>query len=114
MKTPQIALACLSLLFAGCFMIPSPYSEQLDPVAKRYGAMSKGTPRLEWETQLGKPIREEADGARVWETRFDELNYVTLKVWFDREDKAEKVDITRAHGKSVPGYHASAVTTRSK
>ena len=114
MKTPQIALACLALFFAGCIMIPSPYSDQLNSVADRYSSTKGGTPRLELEARLGKPSREEQDGACVWETRFDEFNYTMVKVWFDHHDKAQKVEVTRAHGQSVPGYQANAVYTRTK
>ena len=114
MKTLKIALACLTLLLGGCIFVPSPYSDQLNPVADRYSSIKKGTSRSELETQLGKPGREEKDGPCVWETRFDELNYAALKVWFDGEDKAQKVEITRAHGKRTPGFQSSAVSTRSK
>ena len=114
MKTPQIALACFALLFAGCVLVPSPYSDQLNPVADRYSSTKKGTSRSELEARLGKPSREEKDGPCVWETRFDELNYAMLKVWFDSQDKAHKVEFTRAHGKSAPGYQATAVVTRTK
>jgi hypothetical protein len=114
MKTPRIALASFALLLGGCIFVPSPYSDRLKPIADHYSSLKKGTSRSELETELGKPSREERDGPCIWETRFDELNYATLKVWFDREDKAQKVEITRAHGKSTPGHQSSAVTTRTK
>lgn len=50
----------------GCVLVPSPYSDQLNPVAKRYEAMERGISRSELETQLGKPSREEKDGPCVW------------------------------------------------
>jgi hypothetical protein len=114
MKTPKIALACLTLLLGGCILVPSPYSGQLNPVADRYSSIKKGTSRSELETQLGKPSREEKEGSCVWETRFDELNYAVLKVWFDSEGKAQKVETTRAHGKNTAGHQSSAVITRTK
>jgi hypothetical protein len=111
-KATRIALTCISLLTAGCILIPSPYSDHLKPVAERYGSIKSGSSRAAIEAQLGKPSREEETGSCVWETRFDQLNYALLKVSFDRNDTAEKVEITRAHGKSGPGYKLSAVTTR--
>lgn len=114
MKTAKTLLACSALLWGGCFMVPSPYADQLNPVARRYNSVTRGAPRSELEAELGKSSREENDGARVWETRIDELNYARLTIWFDPQDKAEHVEVTQAHGKSVPGYRASAVSTRSK
>lgn len=95
-------------------LVPSPYSRQLNPVVDRYSDFKKGTSRTELEAQLGKPSREEKDGAAVWETRFDQINYATLQVWFDGEAKANKVEVTRAHGKSTLGYRSTAVVTWSK
>jgi len=114
MKTPKIALVYFTLLLGGCIFVPSPYSDQLNPVADRYSSIEKGTSRSELETQLGKPSREEKDGPCVWETRFDEHNYAALKVWFDREDKAQKIEIARAHGKGTAGHQSWAVSTRTK
>lgn len=114
MKNIKISFACVTLFFAGCMHVPSPYSEELKPVAERYSSVKRGALRTEIEEQLGKPSREEADGRCVWETRFDELNYALLRVSFDRQNKAEKVEVTRAHGKSAPGYKASAVSTRTR
>jgi len=112
MKITQIVAACLPLLLTGCFMVPSPYSDRLNPAAARYSSIQKGSGRSELEAQFGKPSREERDGACVWETRFDDLNYAMLKVWFDHQDKVEKVEVTQAHGRRAPGYQASTVTTK--
>jgi len=112
--TPHIALACITLVVAGCVLVPSPYSERLKPIAESYSSVKSGTSRMEVEAQFGKPSQEEEAGSCVWETRFDELNYARLLVSFDRQNKAEKVEITRAHGKSGPGYRASAISTRTK
>ena len=114
MLTRKTIIACLTLLLGGCMFIPSPYSEQLKPVVERYSAIKPRMTRSELEARLGKPTREEADGLCVWETRFDDVNYAMLKVWFDPAAKAQKVELTRAHGKVVPGYSATAVTTFSK
>lgn len=115
MQTHKIALASVTLLLGGCFLVPSPYADRLNPVAERYGAVKNGASRSELEAQLGKPSRQEEAGPAVWETRFDDLNYTTLKVWFDGQDKAQKIEITRAHGKSVPGHYTeSAVSSRTK
>jgi len=113
MKLFILSLTCLLLLSTGCAHVPSPYSDQLKPVIRRYASIEKGTPRPAIEEQLGKPTREEG-GACLWESRFDDWNYATLRVWFDVDETAKKVAVTQAHGKSVPGYHASAVSTRTK
>lgn len=110
----RCALVCLIMLFSGCALVPAPYSDQLNPIGDRYSSIRPGSPRAEVETQLGLPIREEDDGAVVWETRIDELNYAKLKVWFGPGDRVVKIETTRAHGKITPVYRASAVTTRSK
>jgi hypothetical protein len=114
MKLSPIAPVCLSLLWSGCFMVPSPYSEQLNPIAARYKAIEKGKSRAELEAEFGKPGEVAADGASVWETRFDGLNYTQLKTWFDNQDHVEKVEVTKAHGTRIPGYEASASSTRVK
>ena len=111
MKTIRITFTCIALFFVGCIRVPSPYSEQLKPIADHYSSVKNGASRMEVEAQVGKPSREEEAGVSVWETRFDELNYTMLKVWFDRQNKAEKVEVTRAHGKIAPGYRSSAVST---
>lgn len=113
MKLPLLSLLCLSLACGGCALVPSPYSAQLNPAIERYGTIESGTTRADIEARLGKPTREE-DGAYIWETRFDDKNYALVKVWFETSDKAGKVEITKAHGKSTPGFHATAVVTRAQ
>ncbi len=113
MKFSQISLLCLLLACGGCALVPSPYSAQLNPVVASYSTIESGTSRADIEARLGKPSREE-DGACIWETRFDDKNYALVKVWFEASDKAGKVEITKAHGKSTPGFHASAVVTRAQ
>jgi len=95
-------------------MVPSPYSEQLNPIAARYKAIEKGKSRADLEAQFGKPSEVAADGASIWEMRFDGLNYTRLKTWFDHKDKVEKIEVTKAHGTRIPGYEASAFSTRVK
>jgi hypothetical protein len=112
MKLPLVTLLCLSL-FSSCALVPSPYSARLNPVVERYSAIESGASRADIEARLGKPLREE-DGASVWETRFDDKNYTIAKVWFEGGDKAGKVEITKAHGKDLPGFHAAAVSTHTK
>lgn len=114
MKAPGIFLVCLTLLLGGCALVPAPYSDQLDPVGASYSVIKTGVTRVQVETQLGRPNRVEEDGPCIWETRIDELNYAMLRIWFSPEDRARKVEITRAHGKITPIYRASAVTTRVK
>lgn len=114
MKTAQIALVSLTLLTAGCVLVPSPYSEQLKPATRLYASIKSGGNRAEIAALLGKPNREEEGGPTCWETRVDELNYVLVKVWFDGGNTAKKVEFIQAHGTSLPGYHASAVSTRAK
>ncbi len=114
MKFSTIALLAGALLTGGCVFVPSPYSAQLKPIAKRYNAIENGTPRSGVETQLGSPSRTEKDGSVVWETRVDELNYAMAKVWFDRENKVQKIEVTQAHGANHPGFYASAVGTQTK
>lgn len=108
-----VVLLSVALVFGGCFLVPSPYSDQLNPAAARYHAIKQGRTRAEVEAQLGKPIRQEEDGTCVWETRFDRVNYTLLKVQFDAEDRAKKVEITRAHGEISPTGTTSAVSVRS-
>lgn len=114
MKLLQIALVSLTVLTAGCILVPSPHSAQLKPAIKLYSSVKSGEGRAEIEALLGKPSREEEGGSCLWETRIDDLNYTLVRVWFDAEGKAKKVELTRAHGTSAPGYRASAVSTRSK
>lgn len=112
MKPPLLSLLCLSLVFGGCALVPSPYSAHLNPAVERYNAIASGASRADIEARLGKPVREE-DGASVWETRFDDKNYALMKVWFEGSDKASKAEITKAHSKSVPGFRATAVVTHN-
>ena len=92
MKFPSILLLAVLLFTAGCAIVPSPYSEQLK--------LESGVPLREVEALLGNPSRKEKDGSFVWETRIDKLNYAMVKVWFDAEDKAQKIEFTQAHGTS--------------
>src|SRR5688572_4623084 len=103
MKLPQFVLMCVALLAGGCILVPSPHSAQLKPVVRSYSSVEGGTSRSEIEARLGKATWIERDGPAVWETRFDAVNYALLKVWFDRDDAAEKVEVTNAHGKIAPG-----------
>ncbi len=114
MKPTSLLLAGLLLTSSGCVFVPSPYAGQLQAVSTRYTAIENGFTRSQIEARLGKPTREAEAGSCVWETRFDDMNYALLQVWFDAAGKAVKVETTRAHGKSAPGFHASAVTTRTK
>jgi len=114
MKTSPLTLVFFALFLGGCFAIPSPYADRLNPVASHYKTAHVGTSRVQLESEFGAPTRTENGGASVWETRFDELNYVVLKVWFDPQEKAQKIETTQAHGKAGPGYQASAVLTKSK
>ena len=113
MKLSPLIAVWVSLFTAGCFMAPSPYADRLNPIARRYSSVEKGLARSHLQAELGAPAREEEDGACVWETCCDDLNYARLKVWFNQRDQVEKLEITRAHGQRAPGYHATAVTTRS-
>lgn len=113
MKLPYVSLACILLLSTGCALVPSPYSRELNPIVRSYSAINAGMRRPAVEAQLGKPNREE-EGACVWESQFDALNYATLKVWFGDDQAAMKVEVTRSHGKSVPAFHAHATSTWSK
>lgn len=97
-----------------CVFVPAPYSAQLNPVAAKYAAIARGHHRVEVEAQLGLPNRVEADGTSVWETRFDDVNYAELKVWFDAAGTAERLEMTRAHGKIGPHGRAAAVSTRTR
>lgn len=114
MKLSRLTLVCIVLFLGGCFAVPSPYADQLNPVASHYRVAQIGASRGQLESEFGVPTRNENGGASVWETRCDELNYVALKVWFDPQDKAQKIETTRAHGKTGPGYQASAVMVQSK
>ena len=114
MKTSRVTLVCVVLFLGGCFAVPAPYADQLNPVASHYRAAQIGTSRVQLESEFGTPTRKENDGASLWETRFDELNYVALRVWFDSQDKAQKIETTRSHGKTGPGYQANAVITQAK
>ena len=89
-------------------------SRRRDVYGATYSAIKPGVTRVQVEAQLGQPNRVEEDGPSIWETRIDELNYAMVRIWFSHEDRAEKVEITRAHGKITPIYQASAVTTRIK
>ncbi len=113
MKLPDFALMCGALLAGGCVLVPSPYSAQLKPVVRTYDSVVVGAARSEVEARVGEPTTIEKDGTAVWETRFDDVNYALLKVWFDRKNVAEKIEITKAHGKITPGFRATAVTTHT-
>jgi hypothetical protein len=76
--------------------------------------IATGVARSELKEQFGSPVRKEDDDAYVWETRFDELNYATLKVWFGPDNKAQNVSVTRAHGFSSPDYFESGSITWNK
>jgi hypothetical protein len=111
LKVPLLGL--LLLTSAGCFLVPSPFAQKLNPVGDEYSSIRHGITRKGLEAKFGRSSREE-DGASVWETRFDELNYATLKVWFGSQDTAEKIEVTRAHGASSPGHSASASSVVSR
>lgn len=108
------ALCGMALLTSGCALVPSPYARQLKPAAELYRTVERGDTRQDLVSFLGSPTREELDGAAVWETRFDELNYTHVQVWFDPADIAEKVTLTQAHGSSGPHHELSARTTRAQ
>ncbi|MCX6954371.1 MAG: hypothetical protein NTV51_19640 [Verrucomicrobia bacterium] len=112
MKITPLLLLSLALFTSGCFLISSPYAEQLNPAVKRYRTFREGISRGEVEGQLGRPLREEQDGPAVWETRFDEVNYARLEVWFDPAGRAKKTATTHAHGTIAPNSRTSAVTVR--
>jgi hypothetical protein len=116
MKHP-ISLLLIALLSSttGCILVPSPYSVDLKPVLARYSEIRTGALRAEIEAQLGASARVEEDGgACVWEVRMDDRNYAVAKIWFDAGDRAQKVEVTHAHGKISPGFDALAVTTRAQ
>ncbi|MEO6003509.1 MAG: hypothetical protein ABIZ04_23095 [Opitutus sp.] len=114
MKSIRVSLLCLSLILGGCLVVPAPYSDQLDPIAARFSATKIGVSQAELETSLGPPTLVEPDGSTRWETRIDPLNYVSLRVWFDAQGNAHKIETTRAHGISSPNFRANAIVTRQK
>jgi len=114
MSLPRLPLVCLALLLSGCITVPSPYAQELKPAAARYHAIKPGATRSDVEARFGKPNALEADGACVWETRFDDLNYAKLTAWFDPLGNVAKVEVTQARGVRSIGYQASATSTRVK
>lgn len=114
MKTLHLVLLPVTLIVGGCFAIPAPYRDRLDPVAKAYSSIPVGMSRDQVQVQLGPETRTEEGGPVIWETRIDALNYNILKVWFSSQGIAQKIETTHAHGQSGPGYQASACVTRQK
>ncbi len=113
MKIVSLGLA-LAVVVAcgGCFHAPSPYARQLSAVIKSYKAIDRGTSRSDIETRLGPATRTE-ETFTVWETRYDAINAVVLKVRFDAEARARQIELTRQRGTQLPGFQTSSSFTTS-
>jgi hypothetical protein len=111
MKALPLLLGSL-LLLGGCFHAPSAYSSQLAAVTSSYKAIDRGASRADIETRLGPAVRME-DGVAVWETRFDRINAVRLKVRFDAADQAQHLELTRERGTATPGFQVNSSLTTS-
>lgn len=106
-----LVLAAVSIC-GGCFHAPSPYSRQLSAVTKSYKAIDRGTPRADIEARLGPATRSEG-AVTVWETRYDAINAVVLKIHFDGENRARHIELTRLRGTQMPGFQTSSSFTTS-
>lgn len=112
MKALPPLFCAAALLFGGCQHAPSPYARQLSTTIKSYKAVDRGDTRANVEARFGPAARTEEEFA-VWETRYDEQNFVVLKVRFDAEDVARQIVLTRNRGTQGPGFRASSGVTTS-
>lgn len=112
--TCHAGLALLLALGAGCASVPSPYAEALKASSQAYARAWHGATRAEIAVQMGPSTRVETDGAETWETRFDDLNYTRLTVWFDDAGRVDRIEHTRARGHRTPVMQASSSVTWSR
>lgn len=107
-KTMRLRLLSLVsvLALAGCANVPAEFAARMDRAAERYATVTSGMSRSELVASLGAPQREDRASA-TWEIRFNTLNYDSLAVEFDQEDRVVKITI--AHGRATrgPGWNSA-------
>lgn len=100
--TRLCALVAIVALIAGCVNVPSQDAARIRAAYHSYLSIAKGTPHAQVVALLGKESRHESDGSYYWETRFDSLNYSSIKVRFDSGDRVLDTNVTRGWGVQDP------------
>ena len=114
MHRALLLVGLLTFFVSACSNVPKPASQQLKATSKSYDTVERGWTMPQIEAFFGPALRQESDASYYWETRYDQKNYVALKVWFDEHGRATKVQRTRGRAVNAPGVHTEAVTRVEK
>jgi hypothetical protein len=114
----KVARQCLFVavlaLHGGCTNVPPQEAARISVAFHAYMSIDKGTPCSQVTTLLGNNFRHEEDGAFVWETRYDSLNYTSIRIRFDSNDRVKDTKISRAWGAQHAGSQANAIVEQEK
>jgi len=101
-------------LLDGCTNVPPQDLVQIKAAYRSYRSINKGATRTEVVALLGNGFRQENDGAYYWETRYDPLNYASIRVWFDPHDRARDVQVSRGWGIQDSASQANAIVDHER
>jgi hypothetical protein len=107
-------LAAMLTLLCGCTNVPSQDATRIKAAWHSYLSVGKGASHAQVVAVLGNESRRGSDGAYYWETRYDSLNYASIRIHFDSSDRVQDTNVTRAWGVQDSHSQADASVEREK
>jgi hypothetical protein len=92
MLVSTVALLC------GCTNVPAQDAARIRAAFHSYLLIEKGTPHSHVVSLLGNEFHRDSDGAFIWEVRYDSLNYTSIRIRFDSDDRVRDTNVSRGWG----------------
>jgi hypothetical protein len=98
----KIARLCLLVatvaLLGGCTNVPSQDAARIRAAFRSYLSLVKGEPHARVVSLLGNEFRRDSEGAFIWEVRYDSLNYTSIRIRFDSNNRVQDTNVSRGWG----------------
>ena len=107
-------LIAIMALLGGCTNVPPQGSARISAAFHAYLAIEKGATHSQVVALLGSEAHRDEDGAYLWETRYDTLNYAFIRIHFDSRDRVREIELSRGWGALNSGLQAKAVIDYEK
>jgi hypothetical protein len=108
------ALVVTIALLCGCTNVPSRDAARISAAFHTYLSIGRGTTHSRVVALLGNEIRRDSDGEFFWETRYDTLNYASIRIRFDSRDRVQDAKVTRGWGVQESASQDNFVVEREK
>lgn len=107
-------LVAMIALLGGCAVVPSQDAARIKAACHAYFSIGRGTTHSQVVALLGNEFRREGDGAFLWETRYDSLNYTSFRIRFDSSDRVKDTLVTRGWGSQGSASQANFAVEHEK